>query len=123
MSTAKTTDDTKDAKPADATPPEAAKTPPPAPAETDDAKEIVRANREATKAAEADPPPPPPAEPPTLTAEDAERVVYRYVGPAEVYGIPARDLTALDVARLTPSQLRDATLAAPGRAPLYEPAD
>ena len=35
-----------------------------------------------------------------------QKPVYRYVGPGIFYGIPARDLTAADIANLEPLQLR-----------------
>lgn len=62
----------------------------------------------------------PPTQPEPITEDDANKVVYRYVGPGVVSGIPDRDLTVLDAERLVPGQIRAMTVAAPGKQPLYE---
>jgi hypothetical protein len=60
------------------------------------------------------------AEPEPISVEESERVLYRYRGPGAISGIPPRDLTILDVERLTPDQLRAAIVAPPGGKALYE---
>lgn len=62
----------------------------------------------------------PPTQPEPISEEDANKVVYRFIGHGGVTGVPERDLTVLDVERLVPEQIRLMTVAAPGRYPLYE---
>lgn len=42
-----------------------------------------------------------------ISEAEAERLVYRYIGTDAFDGIPARDLTVLDIERLEPSQRRE----------------
>lgn len=62
----------------------------------------------------------PPKQPKPISEKEAAKAVYRYRGPGSISGVPARDLTILDVERLTPDQLRAATVAAPGGKPMYD---
>jgi hypothetical protein len=62
----------------------------------------------------------PPAQPKPISEKDAAKALYRYRGKGTISGVPARDLTVLDVERLTPDQLRAAIVAPPGGKALYE---